>query len=465
MIFVANLRPPTIQAFEKHQIQPSAYLLSTHRATPSMVRHAHAIREAGLPLFADNGTKALIEDVIEKYKQAARPIAVEVRRIRRQIGRTPRGKSVPADLRRQASELAHAVVQECTARSEQIDWKALLDQQIAMNATHIIAQEDFGGGSMMALNLERETTGWPIAALERRNRRSLRLFERVADDPRCRDLNVYAVLSALDYNTARAAGRLAARFGVTHVALGIAGITRDHTAVDFYVLGRSSYKLDCPVPRRYARLAQIARGVADGYREAGARLEAFHALGLGAATMFPILPAAFDAETYLTIDATSPIHDAVRDRVFYDPERNGDRLSQLHIVRQIVRGEDWHFDCPFCQAFRDEHGHDVNGVRAWWEQNGQPKIEWDHLRADGPLVQFIPMFTKLEGTAASEATRARVAHNHWVLDRVTEQVPQGATRRPWAMTKIEELLGYESLVTARGLGAAREILQKNWHRS
>ena len=148
MIFVANLRPPTIQAFEKHQIQPSAYLLSTHRATPSMVRHAHAIREAGLPLFADNGTKALIEDVIEKYKQAARPIAVEVRRIRRQIGRTPRGKSVPADLRRQASDLAHTVVQECTARSEQIDWKALLDQQIAMNATHIIAHGRIFSGDL-----------------------------------------------------------------------------------------------------------------------------------------------------------------------------------------------------------------------------------------------------------------------------------------------------------------------------
>lgn len=372
---------------------------------------------------------------------------------------------MPADLRRQASELARTVVRECTARSEQIDWQALLDQQIAMNATHIIAQEDFGGGSMMALNLERETTGWSVAAFERRNRRSLRLFERAANDPRCRDLRVYAVLSALDYNTARAAGRIAARFGVANVALGIAGITRDHTAVDFFVMGRGSYKLERAVPRRYARLAQIARGIADGYREAGAHLEAFHALGLGAATMFPILPAAFDAETYLTTDATSPIHDAVRDRVFYDPGRNGDRLSQLHIARQIVRGEDWGFDCPFCQAFRDKHGHDADGARAWWEQNGQPKIEWDHLRADGPLVQFIPLFTKLQRAIAGQGTHTRVAHNHWVVDQVTGQVPQGAERRSWAMAKIEELLGYESLVIARGLGAAREILQKDRHRS
>ncbi len=36
--------------------------------------------------------------------------------------------------------------------------------------------------------------------------------------------------------------------------------------------------------------------------------------------------------TLMTEDATSPIHDAVRDRVLYDPEKDGDRATTRQIV-------------------------------------------------------------------------------------------------------------------------------------
>jgi hypothetical protein len=90
MSFVANLRPRTITAFAQEQMQPDAYLLSSHRLTRRTLRHAHAIRDQGLALFADNGSKQLIDDIIAAFSDAARPIATEVRTIRRRIGETPR---------------------------------------------------------------------------------------------------------------------------------------------------------------------------------------------------------------------------------------------------------------------------------------------------------------------------------------------------------------------------------------
>lgn len=460
MQFVANLRPQTIHAFANKDVSPGAYLLSTHRVTRTTLRYAHALREKGTPLFSDNGTKQLIDRVIETYTEAARPIATDVRRIQDKIGRIPRGKSVPKNLRQKASDLAHMIVDNCTECSSQIDWNALLEQQLAMRPTHLIAQEDFAVACLIALDLERETTGWDVEYFDQRNQRSLRLFERVAGDRRCQNVKVYAVLSAMDYNTARSAGNLAARIGAAHVALGTAGIMRDPSAVDFFVIGQGSYKLDQLAHRRYVRTAQIVRGITDGFRDLGVKLKAFHALGLGAATMFPIVAAAVDSATILTVDATSPIHDAARDHVLYDPNRNGDRLSRLDIAKQIVHGRDWVFSCPFCQEFRDKHGHSDYAAKEWWEQVGRPELRSNHLSSDEPLAQFIPLFARLKGAAASEATRTHIAHNHWVLERLSEDIPDGPLRQQWAMDKIEEMIGYESAVTSEGLRAAKEVLQK-----
>src|SRR5262249_14418977 len=154
-------------------------------------------------------------------------------------------------------------------------------------------------------------TGWTVSRFETRNRRSLKLWKRVREDPRCEGIRVYAVLSAMDYNTARSAGRLAAAEGAKHAALGIASITGDPTATDFFVLGMADTTLDKPAPRRYVRLAQVLRGLSDGYADAGMQIKNVHCLGLGGPSMFPIAAAAIGETTVLTTDATSPIHDAV----------------------------------------------------------------------------------------------------------------------------------------------------------
>ena len=182
MQFVANLRQETIQIFAEHATELAAYLLSAHRVTPASLQAARTIRALGLPLFADNGTKPLIEDVIEASEPGAREIRLAVMSLRRQLGHVPRGREVPDDLRARAAQLAASVVQHATAQSEAVDSAALLDSQLVMNPTDLIAQEDFATGCLIGLGLERETTGWSVADVDRRNRRSLRLWKRVAED-------------------------------------------------------------------------------------------------------------------------------------------------------------------------------------------------------------------------------------------------------------------------------------------
>ncbi|MCI0393983.1 MAG: hypothetical protein L0332_03330 [Chloroflexi bacterium] len=458
MLFVANLRPQSIESFSARDTRPQAWLLSSHRLSRSTLRYALAVREQGQILFADNGTKIIIEETLDQFSKAAESLNQEVRKLRRALGRTPRGKQVPPALRKRASDLANQVLAVSEARSDAIDWEELLSLQLSMRPTHLIAQEDFGTACLIGLGLEREITGWPISAFVKRNRRSLQLWQRVVEHPDCRDVNVYAVLSAMDYNTARAAGELAARTGVTHVALGTASITLDRYSTDFYVKGYSSFRLNDPAPRRYVRFAQIALGIADGYRLANKRLEAFHALGLGAPTFFPLLAAATDGQTTLTVDATSPIHDAVRDRVMYNPVENGNRENLRQITSAIVRGKDWPFLCPFCQSFRQKYGHQPDMAQASWVAQGQPTITNELLQGGMPLADALPLFADLSPPVSRDAEHTHIAHNHWVVSKLAESVPDGPNRKKWAEAQIGQLLDYESLTTSRGLQAARSIL-------
>ena len=87
--FVANLRSNTIEAFKDEDLQPSAYLLSTHRLSPATLKQAHHLRDEGVPVFADNGSKAFIDQVVDRFNQAATSIRNEVRAIRRRLGETP----------------------------------------------------------------------------------------------------------------------------------------------------------------------------------------------------------------------------------------------------------------------------------------------------------------------------------------------------------------------------------------
>lgn len=459
MRFVANLRQETIEAFSAQETQPAAYLLSSHRVNASTLRMAATIRELNLPLFADNGTKPLIDSVTEVFGKRAIVVREVVKELRRKLGRVPRGKDIPDEVRKHGSDLADEVVKHATEISDAVDMEELLEVQLSMKPTHLMAKEDFATACLIALDLEREITGWPISRFEKRNRRSLKLWKRAADDPRFENISVYAVLSAMDYNTARSAGRLAAGEGVLHAALGMAGINLDASATDFFMLGKMTVALSWPAPRRFVRLAQILRGLADGYADAGGRLKSFHCLGLGAPAMLPLAAAALDEGTAVTTDATSPIHDAVRDRVLYDPAEQGDRASTAEIVERIVHGGDWPILSPFTNAFRDEFGHHPERARLSWEDQDRPPITNVLLKTPSDLTAALPLYSAADPVISTIASKTHIAHNHWVLGEICGAFPDKKGRHELASEAIHSWLSRQtSASTTRGLAAALEVL-------
>lgn len=459
MRFVANLREETIDAFLNEEIQPAAYLLSTHRVGETTLSAARRVRELGLPLIADNGTKPLIDDVIEEFKPRASAVSQHVKEIRRELGHVPRGREIPEALRETASALAQQVVHRCVSISENVDADQLVETQLSMDPTHLVAQEDFATACLIGLDLERETTGWSVSRFETRNRRSLRLWERVRSDPRCRDRAVYAVLSAMDYNTGRAAGRLAAQAGVEHAAIGLAGVNLDQSATDFYVIGTATFRLEKPVVRRYLRLSQIVTGLSAGYRDSGSICKSFHCLGLGAPVTLPIVGAAFATEVALTTDSTSPIHEAVKNRVLYHPLREGDRMSTIEITEDIVRGQDWPFLSPFAQTFRDRFGHDVKQAERWWSSQGQPEITRALLEHPSDLTQAIPMFADADPALLRTVRETRIANNHWVADHLA-QAFSGPSQRELAMAALKRVAERDPTVTTKGIAAVLKFFAR-----
>ena len=460
MRFVANLRQETIDAFSAEEIQPDAYLLSSHRITPSTLRMASTIREKNIPLFADNGTKPLIEQTVTLFESRATTIRHEVRELRVRLGHAPRKSDIPSELRQQAAKLADEVIRHATRLSNEIDPAELLDAQLSMKPTHLIAKEDFATACLIALDLERELTGWPISKWSARNRRSLKLWKAVAKDPRCKDVVVYAVLSAVDYDTARSAGRLAAQHGVRHAALGIAGIDLDQSAINYSVIRRTTVEIDRPAPRRFVRLAQVLRGVADGYKEAATKLVSFHCLGLGAPAMLPIAAAALDERTALTADATSPIHDAVRDHVLYNFVEQGDRSTTVEIVQRLVEGKAWPLSSPFAKAFAARFGHRPRKARQAWIQQGQPSVATKLLRTRNGITAELPLFSMADPAIFALASRVHIAHNHWVLGKLCELFPDKRGRHRAARNAMRTWIARQaSNSTTRGLAAALQVFE------
>ncbi|MCK6529641.1 hypothetical protein L6R50_19500 [Myxococcota bacterium] len=455
MQFLANLRVRTAEAYGAAGQRPAGWLLSAHRIDARTRELALAERAAGIPLMADNGSKEHIDDVLRGYSERAAEIAREAA-----AARAPgevRESGAPPSLRSAAAALAREVVEACEARVAGTDWSELLEAQISLRPTSLVAQEDFCVACLIGLDLERPLIGWSIRDVERRARRSLQLWERVAGDPRCRGVDVYAVLSGFDFNTARAAGRLAAARGVTHVAVGMAAINLDRETARTYRVGRRVLRLAASAPRRYVRLAQVASGIVAGYRDVGRSLQGFHALGLGAGAMFPVLAAAVGPDVALTCDSTSPLHDAVRDHVLYDRQNFGGRLPLPKVAQAVLSDGSWPCTCPFCSPYLAAHPPDLEQARSWWHGAGDPAIARSDLLPGRPLPAAVPLLTIAEGGAGQEALATRIASNHWALDQLGRDIPDGQMRVEWARSAFARMTRSPA-ATHRGIQAAAQVL-------
>ena len=455
-MFITNLRPQTHQFFSEHGFSPSAWLLSSHRATPETLLLASAVRAQGRPLMADNGTKDLIEVLLARFEGEARDVRSSYHALKRGLPdgrRIPHPREIPAALRLQASALASRVLVAADELYAEIDDEAQTGMQLAMAPTHLIAKEDFAVAALLGLGLERELLGWRLDAYDRRNRRTLEGWQRVrAVVPP--DVRVYATLGAVDYSSARRSGELAVAAGADSVAIGFVGLNADTTYTDRVFLARRR-RLSVAGPRRYVRLVEVLAGLRDGFAAAGGRLVAFHALGLGARPMFPLVRLVLGDGPMLSIDATSPLMDAVRDRVLYDDRNNGDRLTVRAAAVGVLEGRD---DSPvpggaFMQMAATELGHRPEAARQWWAEEGHRPLSWADLDPLSPLARYLSVYASGVGGVTSRQESFWVAHNHQVCEQIACSMDSVAAA---AGVFDSSLASAVSMTVRNGLIVARE---------
>lgn len=420
---------------------------------------AHAVRAAGFDLLADNGTKPLIDDVLAEFDERATPVRAAYQAVRRSLPdgrRAPTRNEIPPALRAEARALAAAVLARVDSLREREPAAAVTARQLELRPTGLIAREDFAIACLLGLGLDRTVLDWPVARFTARNATSIeggRVASALAGLER---VATYATLAADDYHAARAAGCAAGRAGVRNVAVGFAGLNMDTTFTDVTFLPVRR-RLPSAAPRRIVRLTEILLGLRDGYAAAGTPLERFHALGLGSRAQFPILAAAFGDEVALSADATSPLHDAVQDRVLYDAADNGARVTVRRAAERVLAGEDWPIDGPFLRAARGALGHDLVGARQWAAERNGAAPSWADLMPPAPLASLLPVYASGPGSVTSEQTAYWIGHNHWATDQATAALPS-AGRREWGLARLREDLRSPVATTRLGAGAALAVL-------
>lgn len=455
MRFFTNLQPNTIEIYEQVGYASSSWLLSSHRASNSALRLTADLQQQNAELMADNGTKPLIDIVLKEFKDPTREVWLEFRDYRKKQGE-PSMSSMPDTIRDLGREFAKQITNRVDEIIAEQDWQATLDKQLEMQPTHLIAPEDFCIGCLMGLKLDRNILGWSLDQYTKRNHISLDGWEFAQNDPRAQYIHVYVTLAAADYYSAKKAALAAAQRGAKNVAVGFAGLNHLQTATQWTSLTRR-YKLDKAAGTRYVKLIEILLGIRDGYREANVQLERFHGLGLGSRAQYPILSTVLDEWTDISVDATSPIKDAVNARVLYNHENQGRNNRVDHIALEVIKDDPTCFNSPFITDSKQRHGHSPEQARQWWESINQRKISMEDLKVNQPLATALGWLASDSGSLTSTVTDAWIGHNHWVCDFLAQRVPEQG-KSAWGKQKIQALLSNQSSTITRAANAWLQIL-------
>lgn len=455
MIFLTNLQKAAYDHHETSGTDPQGWLLSSHRTTGAEARRALAVRNMGELLMADNGTIEHIKRTHSIFEDDAKEVVAELASFRSTLpgkDRDPAFGVVPAAIHAAGNAVAEAIASETDTTFAAIDPAEQTAIQFSIDPTELICKEDWSVGVALGLGLERFVTGWSIDRYVTRNRQSLRGWQEVSSTGPS-EVQYFATLAAPDYPTARAVGREAASWGVENVALGFAGLNKTNGYT--YITRRPTRrKLNCPGPRRYVRLAEIVTGFRDGYRDSEGTLQRFHALGLGARPMWPILAAGLDWWTETSIDATSAIKDAAgKGPVLYDPGRLDGRVKVATVAEHVATTGSLPFPSAILESQLDQL--DIEAASAWLASNGP--ATHDSLRSGQPLGDALPLFAN--GTGSGPAGRQLAAHNYWASELAASQVPARG-RRDWGLDELRKIstnpIG--SITVRNGTTAALEVL-------
>jgi hypothetical protein len=122
------------------------------------------------------------------------------------------------------------------------------------------------------------------------------------------------------------------------------------------------------------------------------------------------------------VDSTAPILDAWSSLTvsLYIDDPAPMKLKAHRIAEVwLSGGASWSCSCSACSSFNRAHPPKITAARAWWRGEGRRALIAQDLRAPSPLADMLPLLGNPSDAAVSrEAGMARIAHNHWVLQRL-----------------------------------------------
>jgi hypothetical protein len=424
--FVANLQSDTY--FRGRGVRRfDAYLLSTdyYRDQADLARRA--VRDGKL-LAADNGNFDLISDLIERFEQPAKLLDESRKTEEQALGRYVRPGELSAGLSQRYRDLADDIAQTCEDAIDAIHIEEVVQTQFAMSSSYLIGMEDFRVAVLTASNGEPEYTGLPLAWYEDSVDKAIAhaLDTRQGRYGTCEG-QVFAAPHAINFDTARMAGRRVADAGLNALATGMSGVMRDRNYVDFRVADGQLIVLQHKVARPYVRAMEIISGMHLGFAETAGKLPAFHALGLGSPIMQILVGLFSQSDGFTATDSTAPIKDAATSTVIrlYTIDPAPRKLKAHRIAQYWLEDEAyaWRCCCPYCRRFNSLYPPHIHSARNCWRADGQPQLNAGHLQSPSPLAEDLPLLGRPSDPGVNNAAQAaRIGHNHWIMHRLEKAI-------------------------------------------
>jgi hypothetical protein len=392
-------------------------------------------------IAADNGNFDLIGSLIQSFAGDAALIHRDRVEEERRLGRRARPGDLSLPLVELYRKLARAVAAAGRSETPIARTRSTVSSQREIGGDYLVGMEDLTMASLIGLGIQPEYARMPASWYEATSRRAVELAERTRDGD-FGDVEglVFAGLHGVDFDTARRAGRLAGEARTDGIACGLGGALADPSYVDFRVQDGRVIDLDEAVPRAYLRVVEVAAGLHRGYTERADARPRFHALGVGTPILLPLLSIMGDRRTFTAVDSTAPILDAWSSlTVSLYVDRPAPMKLKAHRIAEVwlSGGASWSCTCSACSAFNRAHPPRITAARAWWRGEGRRSLIPQDLRAPSPLANLLPLLGNPSDPAVSrEAGMTRIAHNHWVIQRLVSAAQSNSTSssrlRGWA---------------------------------
>lgn len=463
--FLLNLRNETLSPKLLKPLSQNGFLISPKYAKGRILETVQQLRNAGAIVLADNGNFSSLDDITSKFEERSNVIVDEITKTEKKLGHRVRNGDLNDSLLTECTTLAL----EVQKASEQITVHGSdpLESQINSFPSHLIGAEDLTVAALVKLNIEPSYLNLGREFFKNLN---LSVIQRAANHmeriPRELQYNYYPVASAMSYDNAYDAGEVFAKSGIEKIAMGFGAYLCDRRKTDFVDFAGKRIEFEERLPNSYVRAGVVAKGFWEGYTNTrGKAPEAFHFLGLGVPIMLGISALFAWGTSTVTFDATSPIKDAFSGTVYiYKPSFL--KAKNTRLCTKLAKGviAEWDCPCPFCREFIQKYPFDyVKGTQ--WFQDNQREVNDDDLDSGSLISQAYPLFAKLDNnTLGKEIRLARIGHNHWVLNKIMEELSNNSRDLNSLRTYIGNVVeNYEKEAISSDFARAINFLYQNAH--